>query len=326
MQALPKTPIVSDIRQRELRPKVASKWASYLPDICNVSYSFVLEGANVSIANGIRRAVAGELPVKRMTCAVEDVVTNDVFLIPEKVISQIQSVPIMQHIKLGERFVLRATNDSTCVRKVHTASIKEAGGKSTKALFNDNMVLFDLQPGTGITIELQVVDGMAANSGEGMASHACLPFCRPLDVEPLLPYKVVGDRVEFDFTRGVSSLMMDPRKHHIGFTTNGTIPCDVLVKTACASLAARCQAVNDAKTEFQLQDEYVLELQESPTIGEIFMRAVLDICPENQGVRYKEDTISGTIILRCRCDDITDIVSRAMTHAREQFIAIAKQF
>lgn len=318
-------PVVSDIQERVLRPKVAARWAQYQPDICNVEYTFVLSNVNISIANGIRRSVAGELPVKRLTCAVEDIITNDVFLVPEKVISQIQSVPIMQSINLGEKFTLEATNNTTCVRKVRTASIHK-NNKSTKALFNDNMVLFDLQPGTEISIVLQVAEGTASSSGEGMASLACLPFCRPLDVEPMLTYKAEGDRVVFDYTRGVSSLMMDPRKHLVGFTTNGTIPCNVLVKNACASLAARCQAVNDAKTEFQLQDEYVLELQESPTIGEIFMRAVLDVCPENQGVKYKEDTISGTIILRVRCEDIADVVSRAMTHAREQFIAIAKQF
>ncbi len=327
------TDLVSEIKSVVLRPKVPAKYQALMPAIVATTFSFVLKGVNVSIANSIRRAVGGEITVKRLTCKVEDITTNDVFILPEKVIIQFQSIPIMQTAKVGAVYTLRAQNDTTAVKKVHTASIQGTRAKSKEmpdGLCNDNILILDLQPGTYIEVPLTVVEGRTCVSTEGMAAVACLTSVVPLGVNMSLPYKVEGNRVVPDPTNGTSSLVADPREHLVTFTTNGTIPPAQIVESACRSLAARCQAVLDTRSDFRLVEgsdqEYIYELAESVTIGEIFMRAVLDTSPDVAHASYKEDTIGNVIVLRCKCEDIVQVVETAMRHAKEQFVSIGLVF
>lgn len=318
--------LVSEVSKVDLKPKVAARFAHLVPSINSVRFSFVLTGVNVAVANGIRRAVSGEIIVKRLTCHVEDFSTNDLFVVPviDKVICQIESIPLMQTAPVGASYLLKASNETTIVRKVHTSSIQ-----APKGLFNDGIVLFDLQPGSFLEVRVRVVEGSPSRHSEGMATLACLSSCVPLDVIPCLPYKVEGDRVVPCVTNGVSSLVADPRVHKIGFLTNGTASPAQLVVTACKSLAARTQDIIGAIGNFQLSagddPEYMCEIEESCTMGEIFMRSVLDAFPEIPMVAYKEDTIAGTIILRCRCDDLEQTVGSALRQTKDLFLRIGAQ-
>jgi hypothetical protein len=235
------------------------------------------------------------------------------------------------------KFTLEDTNDTTAVKETRTAAMQ--GVKPGFASMIDNNILFvRLQPGCYLKItDIVIKIGPSYLHDSGMTTVAPLAVAYPLDHKPWFPYQVVDGQVVSvapdetnNVNAGCPSVMADAKIHRLGFHTNGTMKPEHIVVAACETLIMRCKNILSRKYQFQLaagdNAEYRLSLDETPTVGELFMRTVLDIFPDIPAVSYKEETISNVIILRCRCDDISKVVETAMRRLIDQFAMIASFF
>jgi len=112
-------------------PEFINKAKLLLPTNIREKISFYVKDANTSIVNGLRRVIEGELKTKRLTCEVEDIDTNEDFIIKSELIDRINYIPINQNLELNVEFSLNISN--TNVKKefmiVRSSNLIQTNGK-----------------------------------------------------------------------------------------------------------------------------------------------------------------------------------------------------
>jgi hypothetical protein len=309
-------PTVTDIKSEVLMPKVPAKYAIDLPKKPAVKHGFTINNVNASVASAIRRACSCEIPVIRMNFDIANMETDDKFLNPDIVKFRVQAIPLMQNCPVKTTFLLDVKNDSTMSRVIRTGSIIPSHGTD---FFEDNIELVKLNRGCFLRIPIRIDTGHPNVNDEEMAVVAFQAASYALDVEPFNQYTL----------KGVSSTMADPRQWRVQFVTNGTISLRELMKKTCDNIIERMRAIQANAENFILtpgdEPEYQLELNETATIGELWMGA-LELFPDIPIVAFKEERINEIIILRCRCDNINDVVSAIVRTVVAQITAINSYF
>jgi hypothetical protein len=249
-----------------------------------------------------------------MNFDIADMKTDDKFLDPDLIKCRIQTIPLMQTCPLKTTFLLDVKNDSTYPRVIKTKSITPSN------FFEDNIEVVKLNPGCRLRIEIRVDMGRPDVNNEEMAIVACQATSYALDVEPLNQYT----------RKGESSTMADPKQWRVQFITNNTIPLRDIMKKTCDNIIERMRAIQANIDNFILtpgdEPEYQLELNETATIGELWLCTVLRIFPDIPMVTFKEERINGIIILRCRCDNLDEVVSATVRSVVAQITTIGSHF
>lgn len=92
--------------------EVLNNIAKLLPSTARQKISFYIKNANTAIVNGLRRIVEGELKTKVLNCNLDDIDTDEEFIIKSELLDRINYIPINQDIPINFEFSLSANNTS----------------------------------------------------------------------------------------------------------------------------------------------------------------------------------------------------------------------
>jgi DNA-directed RNA polymerase subunit L len=127
--------------------------------------SFVLRNTDTPTANGLRRTLIEELPVKILTSTVEDIETDEEFLIRDELLDRIHSTPVDQNLKNDAVFKIDVLNNDTAKRigHVYSASIVPSSGSSRDfagKLCDTRFRIAELHPGKHLRVNnITVIEG-----------------------------------------------------------------------------------------------------------------------------------------------------------------------
>lgn len=277
--------------------------------------TLVLNDVNNAVANALRRTICMELPVKALSVVAENIVCNDEYVIPEMVAERFKMIPIMQSTPVSTKFSLNVRNDTGVIRDVLSGEIKRAGGGELP--FEAQFTLFTLNPGSSAEIaHISIIEeyGYMPKCGMMVLASGCVS--KPLDVVP----------IDLKTRIGESSSMANPRKWQISFTAHGTMPEHDIVVAACNNIVARIESVKEITSQIQSNgNEHILNVPgETDTIGNLFMRTVLDLHPTGVSILYLVDNSTHSVDLKMVCaGDAATIIHNTADEMVEIFKAIA---
>ena len=115
-----KLPTVSNIEVREITYNVSGIYKKYeneikalLPKKKRQIISFVIKNTNAKIANGIRRTLIEEMLIKILDVEIEDIDTDEEYLIRDEFRDRINLIPIDQSINVDSTFTIDMVNTDT---------------------------------------------------------------------------------------------------------------------------------------------------------------------------------------------------------------------
>lgn len=323
---------VSDIKITDLSPKIKdSRLEKYMPKTLFPKHAeFELSGVSNAVSNAIRRTMACELLVSGLHCEYENITTNDMFIIPEMLVSRFRMIPIDQRTPLDAVFELNATNTTDMIRDVKVGEMRiVSAGKGTherpslkKLPFNETHTFCTLESGKSLKIEnIGIHQDYGFNEGYG--AHVVAINCASIavDQQPINTFEPDD--------KGIPSRISNPRVWKLKFNTNGTMPPGEIVAQTCDNIIARIQSVMDLLYSIQNNgDEYVLTINgESDTIGNLFMRTINDLFPDIRAAVYLVSSVGRVATIRIRCDeDINTIYGTTIKYLVKIFTEIKKFF
>jgi DNA-directed RNA polymerase subunit L len=318
--------IVSDITITDLSPKIKNAaLEKYMPKtLFPKRMEFQISGVTNAISNAIRRTMCTELLTSGLDVDYRNIVTNDMFIIPEMIISRFRMIPIDQNTPLGAQFELNAINVTDVVRDVKASEIRivDGGKLVTKLPFNETFTICTLEPGKSIKIEKI---GIHQSYGfiEGYGAHVIAVNCASvaIDQKPINMYEPESG--------GIPSSLSNPQVWKISFNTNGTMPPKNIVLYACNNIIERVESIRNLLYSIQNNgDEYVLTVDgESDTIGNLFMKTALSLFPDIRAIVYSTSSVGRILTLRIRCDeDINTIYDKTIRFLTSAFTEIKKFF
>lgn len=193
--------------------------------------SFELDKTYTGFANGIRRVLVEELPVYCLDTDHKNVETDDEFILNDMLIKNINLIPIIQEIKEPHKVhasidVYNNTND---VMDVHSREIKIEGAK----LINNNIIFARLRPGKHLVIKnLKVIRGFSKYNAAKFSLLNNIKYY-PLDHEPF----------DIHTNKGTRSIMANPQKFYIEFTTCGNIELKTVITLLHEQLTSKLESL-----------------------------------------------------------------------------------
>ena len=203
---------------------------SLLPN-CDIHVlEFTLKNTYSAFANGIRRALIEELPVKCLTFNENEFDTTDQFILLDVIQKNINLIPINQDLKTIDITIkLDKYNDTDGIIDVKAGDIEFADSKNIINI--PNIIIAKLRPGKRIIInKIHIIEGSCKTSASKFSLLSNVKY-EILDHEP---YDV------FEKT-GVRSTEYDPKEFKLSFTTAGNIKPSTVILTLCDNLIARLE-------------------------------------------------------------------------------------
>jgi DNA-directed RNA polymerase subunit L len=305
----------------KLKNKALEKYMpkTLIPEHCSVD----LHGISAAFSNGIRRTIAGELPVKCMIVDYSTFKTDEVFIIPEMVIKRFKMIPIRQTVSNNAKFSLDVRNNTNELIDIKSSEIKMAGGGHLP--FNETFTLFTLHPDKYCKIDhITVGEIFGYNAGDGMGVLGVNAAHIVLDQTPFNMYEVD----EQGYPIGTPSRISNPRKWQLSFTTNGSMPAIEILKNACANICERLNKTLKYMSGIENNDdEYILTIPgETYTIGKIINRSIHELYPDIRAVTSSVANIGRIAYVKVRTDDdINVIFNSAISHAVKVYTTIRNQ-
>ena len=150
-----------------------------LPKKTPVSLSLELHNSTTELANAIRRTINGEIKVLRLDLKLEDIKTDDAFIIHDTLVKNIKHIKIEQ-IR-GRTFKLDVYNNTNQTIDVYSNEIKDVNNTQSSPPFDSTIALIELRPGrslkiNNITIKSGSVleDNDASFSFDGNCRYSCM--------------------------------------------------------------------------------------------------------------------------------------------------------
>jgi DNA-directed RNA polymerase subunit L len=304
-------------------PNIPEEYKAYKPRMLDQECSFTITGINNAIAGAIIRTIGGELPVKYLRC--DTVETNDRFIIEEQVASRIMSIPIKQSLAEGTKFNLSYTNKSQFLETIKTSHFD--GYPATGSVpFNGNITVCKLNKSSAKITKDKLnpylnIKAVVASAPSYIPTFGCLS----------LAYQYVALPVENAFDQyaktGIRTSVSNADTYDIKFYTHGTInPRELLIMT-CDNIIKRINRVSDfiPMKSSQYDTHTYTVVDDSETIGNLFMREILDTKPvKSASYKMGLDTRVVNIIV---CGDNTDqIMKEVIKDLASKFDKIKKSF
>lgn len=98
-----------------------------IPEFENNRLTFEIVDSNCAVANGLRRTIMTELPIRHMTVSMNDIKTTDMRIVGDIVLGRIEMIPIPQNTPLGSMYSLKFENLSDTFVDVNSSEIKQRG-------------------------------------------------------------------------------------------------------------------------------------------------------------------------------------------------------
>lgn len=241
--------------------------ASMLPKVHPAVCEFVLRDTFASFANGIRRVLVEELPVKYITVDDNLIKTDDEFIINDQLIKKIHLLPIDQSIEIHDfekvRIGLTIENNTNEIIDVKASDLVLSNKKPIETLIpNANIQLVCLRPGKSITLsDIKLATGYQWADGADRCSLLANVTYKPIDI---VPYDVWTKK-------GTRSINYDPKEFHIGFETAGNITVKQVMKHLYDELTDRLGKIKTKLNSLELNDKqkyyYAAKFEVTTTSG-----------------------------------------------------------
>ena len=145
------------INKIELKNKKAMEFID--SDFFHEWTEFQMINVSAGIANGLRRVMIGEIPVKYLYMSHME--TDDRYVLSDKIQQHINCIPIMQDVEIGTKFVLEYRNNTSLYKTIRTKEIKPVDKKLlNKKFFDPNFRPITLEPSHWIKAEFEVRESM----------------------------------------------------------------------------------------------------------------------------------------------------------------------
>jgi DNA-directed RNA polymerase subunit L len=306
--------VVKNFKVVDLAPKIPDpKIAALLPNTLTPQHAeFELHGVHIGIANGLRRCIMSEIPIKAMNFDFADFTTNDPFILNDFISGRIRNIPIKQNVSEKATFSLDVQNQTEEIIYVKSGQIKG------NLPFNETFTVTALEPNKFIKIsKIYIETGYPYNYGGFVGATNVV--CVPLDQIPYNNY--TGE--------GVRSAISNPVNHKIAFNTNGTIsPKDIIV-SACGELTRRLNlALGELPNITVENNTYLFILHaENDTLGNMLMKTLVDMFPDLPTVTYTVDHINRNLTMKLISNvEVDGMITTAVKKCIEQLEMIKDSF
>jgi len=142
-------------------PKFDAKLRALLPTRKREIVSFVLRNTDTPTANGLRRTLIEELPVKILHLDAGDIETDEEYLIRDELIDRIHSIPIDQSVNADATFSIDMVNTDGTKRigHVYSGDISSEGSK-VKDFSDKRFRIAELHPGKFLQVNnIRILQG-----------------------------------------------------------------------------------------------------------------------------------------------------------------------
>jgi len=249
---------------------------SLLPSGSKYTVDFDLENATAGFANGIRKCIIDEIPIFSMIIDEEMFETNDRYILSDCLQKNIELIPILQEID-PEKFKtwtmsLDVLNSTDEVINVKSGDIEIYEGKKripVESIMSTNISIVELHPAMYLKIsEISIIQGVSKDDAGKFAAVSNTRY-EIQDMEPL------AHSVE-EKEPGSSSMMKDPSKFHIGYTTYRN------VKDPKTIIHRGCDTLSERLVQFQKELGMVKQDEKTKVISHF--STILDV--ETRGIFF----------------------------------------
>lgn len=214
-------------------PATIDSILNIFPNKPEYTVEFELHNTVSDLANAIRRCLVEELDVVALSADVKDIETDDRYILPDVVISQLESLPINQEIEFDANSLeLKAINTSTEIRTVFSNSISisdkaSSNSISVKDILSDNLFITKLHATKSIHIKhMKLIKGKALTDANSFTLLSNITY-KILDINP----------------KSQSSLTSQPSKFKLGYTTSRNISAKKPIIMCCINLIDRLESI-----------------------------------------------------------------------------------
>jgi len=261
-----------------------------------------LNNINTAIANGFRRVILSELPIKAMKFKSSSFSTTDPFILVDFVQGRFRNIPIDQNISTDTIFSLDVTNKTERLLEVKTKDLKIIKG-TNRLPFNSTFTLFMLNPSKSVSIS-EIYIKIDYGYNHGGHSVTCNARSLPTDIEPFNTFTKTG----------IPSSIADPKNFKIIFISNGNMDAKDIIKLACKELINRLRDLKNIEIEYQ-NDIAIITKKESDTIGNIITKSVCELYPDIPSVTYYHNYIDNNLTVKLKTNlDASEVINKAIDY------------
>ncbi len=288
---------------------------------------FTIDGVDNSIAGALRRTLMMELKVSSLACEYGSIETTNEEIIRDMIVKRVALIPIDQSCPSDAVFSLDVTNNTPATSFVRTRDIviKRKGGQDGKPLtrlpFEPAHVVCALLKQRSISINEITIK---RDYGYNFAGHV---------VAVLGTAVFTTDNIinAYSNQQGAHISNTNNLSWRVSFQTNGTMDSKMVMSETCKSLIFRLKAITEYSDQARKQDNTSkLTIQgETDTIGNMLMRAILQIQPNIPAVTYLANYTNRTCVLSVRTHDDLDVpalINQAIENRVRVITTILKSF
>lgn len=315
-----------------------------LPKKTPISLSFELHNTTTELANAIRRTINGELKILRLNVELDDIKTNDPFIIKDILIKNIKHIKIDQ-IR-GRKFKLNVYNDTNHIIDVCSNEIKNVDKKNNNLSFDNTIALIELRPGCNIQINNITIkegsvyeDDDASFSFDGNCRYKCMELNK-IDYK-----KMLDDRFKNDIKRekNKSSMNCNPTTYRLEVSRQRFIEPSEIFKMALKTIDNKLNIIRgDIKQSMDVKNNEkfyspkleiiksnnITELKlknETETIGELLVKYIylIDTSILKLDCLHKHPT-DKFIIIHIKYNDPKNIIVLAIDNIKKEISKILK--
>lgn len=229
------------------------------PSMVNRVFSFELRGASCALANGIRRTLISEMPVRHLTVSLSDIKTTDPYIIGDAIRKRVEMIPIGQSMDLSSVFSAQFENKSDMCMDVPSSAILLNGATRSSGVSPD-IPICDINSGTSFSLHnIRVIESYGYDNARQSIG------------------RVAYEILDQDFSQ--PSISTDPSNFRIEVETPGIIDPKEMIVKAIKCLIGRLRGIDhgNSVTEF---DIFKLSIpNETHTIGNLISRYIYHANP-----------------------------------------------
>lgn len=235
-----------------------------LPKQSKLTVSFELTNSNTDIANGLRRCLIDEIPIKSFDLNEhEDLESSDPYILCDVIKKQIELLPINQEYDYSNvEISLFKENTTDVIIDVTTDDFIYKESKASKLIniVGSGILLTRLRPGETIKIKKITISTGVGKENYGKFSSVSNITYKILDATPMIDTRIGNE--------GISSMNSNPKHFYIEYSTHRNIEHPLkLVSMSCDILIARFQIILDDIKNIKNSDKsYLSDLLTLETI------------------------------------------------------------
>lgn len=278
-----------------------------IPDYVNKKFIFELDSSNCAFANGLKRSMTNEIPVRHLTVSMSDIYTTDPWIVGDIIKGRIEMIPIPQNIEIGTTYSLKYENTSNSYVDVKTSEIKYRGA-SVKDMMQ-SIPICSINASYSLTI-----DNITVSESYGYSNG-----------------RVAIGRVSYEILdqdmQNISSVNADPSKFKLTLEVPGIInPKEIIIK-AIDSICNRLDNIDYSLAKIEYNIYKLLIPNESHTIGRLLETYIFKIMPTIDFVAMRESHPSKR---ECTIDikhpEAEQLCKQAVAMIKKEYLSIKNNF